>query len=73
MTVEDVVARHAQSLMRLPNVVDVAITEKDGREAVLVFVSQKLPLKTLPPQDVIPPIIDGYATVVRTPLSVGGD
>ena len=71
MQIEDVVEDWRARLLNLPNVVDVAITEKDGREAILVFVSRKVPRSGLADTDVVPEQIEGYATVVDTAPNVG--
>ena len=71
MSIEAVLDRNINSLLALPNVVDVAITERDGREALLVFVSRKILPGDLNPHDRVPDIIDGYRTVVQVAPSVG--
>ena len=71
MSIEAVFARNVDLLLGLPNVVDVAITERNGQEALLVFVSRKIPPGDLTPQDRVPAVIDGYRTVVDVAPSVG--
>ena len=71
MSIEAVLARNLDLLLDLPNVVDVAITELDGQEALLVFVSQKIPPGDLTPQERVPAVIDGFRTVVDVAPSVG--
>src|ERR1022692_3134628 len=59
-----------QRLLRIPGVVDVGVglKETDGKltETVCfrVFVREKLPADSLPPDQVIPKTIDGFATDV---------
>jgi hypothetical protein len=55
-------------LMRLPNVVGVAIGDKDGKPTIRVLVSRKAPAGELRPDQQVPPIIEGIETDV---LEVG--
>ena len=71
MSIESALARNLDLLLDLPNVVDVALTERDGQDAILVFVSGKIPPGELAPHEQVPAFIDGYRTVVETTPSVG--
>lgn len=71
MTIEEVLTRHRDRLLKLPNVVDLALTERDGREAILVFVSRKLPSSALSAADLVPPSVEGFPTIVDLAPCVG--
>ena len=64
-----------QRLLAIPNVVAVGIGQKvigdehTGEPAIKVFVRKKLPLGEVPPEEIIPPSIDG----VLTDVEIGGD
>jgi hypothetical protein len=62
--IEDVLRRHEDRLMRLPNVVGVGIGEKDGQPTVRVLVSRKLPPNELRPDQLVPPLLEGFKTDV---------
>lgn len=68
MDINDVLRRHEDRLMRLPNVVGVGIGEKDGKPTIRVLVSRKIPAGALGPDQQVPPIIEGIETDV---LEVG--
>jgi hypothetical protein len=67
----DVKARHEADLMRKANVLSVGVgyREKQGQltdEVVLVVsVTHKVPRSKLPPQDIVPPVIEGIPVDVR--------
>jgi hypothetical protein len=69
--IQQVKANHQQQLLELANVVGVGIGYKEtGAQftkhlALIVNVSQKLPLTALDPADVVPPQIDGVLTDVQ--------
>jgi len=65
MSIEPVKRKHEEQLMRLPNVTGVGIGEKAGKEIIKVFVTQKVPLSALQPQEVIPKMLEGYETDVE--------
>ncbi|HKE97909.1 MAG TPA: hypothetical protein VKG45_03115 [Actinomycetes bacterium] len=64
-----------ERLLAIPNVVAVAVGPKlvggrpTGEPAIRVFVRRKLPAEQVPPDELIPPDIDG----VTTDVAVGGD
>jgi hypothetical protein len=62
--IEDVRRRHEDELMALPNVVGVGIGEKDGQPTIRVLVSRKVPSNTLRPDQLVPPILEGFKTDV---------
>jgi hypothetical protein len=71
MGIETVLRRHEASLLRLPNVTGTGIGEKDGKEAIIVFVRRKVPESSLRPSEIVPKTLDGYQTVVRQEIRVG--
>lgn len=64
MTIKEAKEKHETTLMRLPNVIGVGLGNKAGQPVITVLVTQKIPFAQLLPQEVIPPVIDGYATDV---------
>jgi hypothetical protein len=65
ISIEHVKRKHEEQLMRLPNVTGVGIGGKAGKEIIKVFVTHKVPLSALQPQEVIPEMVEGYATDVE--------
>ena len=65
MSIEPVKRKYEEQLMRLPNVTGVGIGEKAGKEIIKVFVTHKVPLSALQPQEVIPKMLEGYETDVE--------
>ncbi len=65
MSIEPVKRKHEEHLMRLPNVTGVGIGEKAGKAVIKVFVTQKVPLSALQPEEVIPRMLEGYETDVE--------
>lgn len=65
MSIEPVKRKHEEQLMRLPNVTGVGIGERAGKEIIKVFVTHKVPLSALQPQEVIPKMLEGYETDVE--------
>ncbi len=67
----DVKARHEADLMRKANVLSVGVGYRKERghltdEVVLVVsVTHKVPRSKLPPQDIVPPVIEGIPVDVR--------
>lgn len=57
--------RYEDQLMRLPNVTGVGIGEKAGKEVIVVFVTHKVPARTLQPHEVVPRVLEGYTTDVE--------
>jgi hypothetical protein len=70
MSIEAVMRRHEAQLMRLPNVSGIGIGERNGKEVIVVFVRQKVEESVLRKQDLIPEMVEGYETDVRTAISV---
>lgn len=58
MTIKQVKEDHENELMELPNVVGVGIGEKNGKSVIKVFVTHKVELSSLKPQEVIPKRLD---------------
>jgi hypothetical protein len=71
MTIESVMRKHEEELMQLPNVTGVGISEKNGKEIIVVFVSKKVPESQLKPSDVVPKTCEGYETDVQPEIRVG--
>lgn len=65
MDIEAVQHQHQDELMRLPNVVGVGISEKDGKKIIKVLVTHKVPTSSLKPEEVIPKTVGGYETDVE--------
>lgn len=63
MSIEDVKRKYEEQLMRLPNVVGVGIGEKKGKAVIKVFVTHKVPVSELQPQEVVPNTLEGYDTL----------
>ena len=70
-TIEDVLQSHERGLLGLRNVVGVGIGERDGRPVIVVLVREKMPRFLLRPQDLIPPLIEGYPVDVRQQVAIG--
>ncbi len=60
MRIEDVVAKHQDQLLSLPNVIGVAPSVREGKDVILVLVTQKLPESSLQPAEIVPNTLDGY-------------
>lgn len=65
MGITDVRQKYENILLSLPNVNGVAIGEKAGKPAILVFVTHKVPESSLQPQEIIPKTLDGFETDVQ--------
>jgi hypothetical protein len=70
MNIESVQKKHEDELMRLPNVRAVGICEKDGKEALAVYVTHKVLKTSLKRHERIPENLGGYPVVV---LELGGE
>lgn len=65
--IESVKVKYEEQLMQLPNVTGVGLGQKAGREVIVVFVTHKVPMSELQPQEVVPKMLDEYETdVVET-------
>ena len=65
MNVEAVRIKYEEQLMRLPNVTGVGIGEKAGKEAIMVFVTHKVPESSLRPEEIIPKTLEGFEVDVE--------
>ena len=72
MDIVSIKEKHEGQLLKLPNVVGVAIGEKmvkgqvvPGREVIKVLVTRKVPESQLKPDQVIPKTLEGYETDVE--------
>lgn len=65
MHIEQVIAKHTEALMQLPNVIGVGLGEKRGHAVIKVLVTRKLPPADLQPPDLIPTQLEGYETDVE--------
>jgi len=63
--IDDVLQRHAASLMALPNVVSVGIGERDGRPTIVVGVSEQVPSADLAPEERVPQTLEGHEVDVQ--------
>jgi hypothetical protein len=52
--------KYEERLLLLPNVTGIGIGELRGKQVIKVFVTQKLPISSLKPNDIIPKILDEY-------------
>ncbi len=71
MTIEAVMRKYEEQLMRLPNVAGVGIGEKSGKEVIIVFVTHKVKESALRPQEVVPKSLQGFETDVEVEIKVG--
>ncbi|MGE5765504.1 MAG: hypothetical protein ACM3ZF_17055 [Mycobacterium leprae] len=60
MGIDDVLARHRESLVAVPGVVGVGVTERGGQPAVLVMLS-----RVTPESKALPEEIDGYPVLIE--------
>lgn len=65
ISIEAVKQHNEEQLLRLPNVIGVGIGEKSGKQVIKVFVTHKVPLSELQPQDVIPTLLEDYDTDIE--------
>ena len=71
MSIEAAMRRYEKGLRLLSNVTGVGISEKDGKEVIVVYVNRKLPEFALKSWEMIPDELDGYRTVVREEIKGG--
>ena len=71
MSIEAAMRRYEKGLRLLSNVTGVGISEKDGKEVIVVYVKRKLPEFALKSWEMIPDELDGYRTVVREEIKGG--
>lgn len=65
MDTNAILRRHSDALMARPNVRAVGVGERDGKPIIIVFVSKKLPLSEIPPDQAIPAELDGCRVEVE--------
>jgi hypothetical protein len=65
VSIQSVKRKFEDQLLRLPNVTGVGIGDREGREVLKVFVSQKVPESDLKSNEIIPEVLDGYETDVE--------
>ena len=63
--IETAKARHEDELLARPNVVGVGLGERGGRPVVKVFVTHKVPLSELAPDERVPESVDGHEVDVE--------
>jgi hypothetical protein len=71
VSIEAAMRRYEKGLRLLSNVTGVGISEKDGKEVIVVYVKRKLPEFALKSWEMIPDELDGYRTVVREEIKGG--
>ena len=59
MDIEAVRQKYSDQLMQLPNVIGVGTGEKAGKEVIKVFVTHKVPVSALQPEEVVPQTLEG--------------
>ncbi len=59
MDIEGVRQKYTDQLMQLPNVIGVGTGEKAGKEVIKVFVTHKVPVSALQPEEVVPQTLEG--------------
>lgn len=65
MRIETVKRQHEEQLMRLPNVTGVGIGSKEGKAVIVVFVTHKVPVSELQPEEIVPKTLEDYETDVE--------
>jgi hypothetical protein len=70
MTIGDVLRQHEAELVRLPEALGVGIGEKDGKEVIVVFVSQDDASAAERLKARLPETLDGYELDVRPEIRV---
>jgi len=63
--IESVQRQYEDSLLALPNVTGVGIGAKDGQPVLKVYVTVKVPLSSLAPEEVVPSVLDGIVVDVE--------
>ncbi len=71
MNIEAALKKHEAALMRLPNVTGVGMSEKNGKEVIIVFVKKKVSESALQPSEIIPKTLESYETDVEEEIRVG--
>ncbi len=65
MKIEQARDIHEGRLMELPNVIGVGIGEKDGQPVIKVFVTQKVDVSSLNPEEVVPKRLSDFIVDVE--------
>jgi hypothetical protein len=65
MDIEAVMRQHEDELMNLPNVTGVGIGDMNGKKVIKVFVTHKVPISALRPEEVIPAQLAGWEVDVE--------
>lgn len=65
MNVAQIKQNYEDRLLELPNVTGVGIGEKQGKEAIIVFVTKKIAESNLKPEEIIPKSLDGCSVDVE--------
>jgi hypothetical protein len=65
MDIETVLREYERTIVGLPNVTGVGIGKKDGKESIVVFVTEKIPETKLDKWAIIPKKIGTFATDVH--------
>lgn len=73
MELEDLLRKHADRLLSLPNVVGVGRGEKNGQPVIKVFVTHKVPLSALKEEEVVPLHIEGVEVDVEETGVIGAE
>jgi hypothetical protein len=63
--IDDVLQRHAASLMALPNVVSVGIGQRDDHPTIVVGVTEQVPSESLAPEERVPETLEGHEVDVQ--------
>ena len=65
MTIENVLKKYEGAIIGLPNVTAVGIEKREGKDRILVFVTEKIPESRLEKSAIIPKKIETFETVVQ--------
>ncbi len=69
--IEQVLHRHERELLARRNVTSVGIGDAGGQPVIIVFVREKVPRDSLPPEDILPARIEDYPVQVQQQLLIG--
>lgn len=64
MSITSVKDKYEEQLMRLPNVVGVAIGQKAHKQVIQVLVTHRVVMSALQPHEIVPKMLDSYETDV---------
>lgn len=71
MDANAVLNKHEKFLLKHRNVTDIGISEANGEEFIIVFVSKKLPESELKLEDIVPKNLDGVRIKVEPEIKIG--